>query len=133
MPSVNTWRAVIAQSGEFRVTSNSMVPTLLPGDIAHVTPLRRSLSAGDIGVYVRDGQLIVHRYLGRAGFRGDNRANLDPAVAADAIVGRVRSFKRAGRRHRIPVLLPRLACMLRPVKAMYDGARSTRCGSAGYG
>ena len=81
-----------------------MRPLLRDGDLVHVRPLAllspADLKPGMLLLFERDGQPIVHRFVGRRGAllleQGDRlpRANpLDPA----ALLGRVVARKRDGR------------------------------------
>ena len=91
------WRQLVA-SGEFwfRVASDSMAPTLLPGDEVLVLPLERQPRRGEVIVFLHGDHLVVHRCRGGASFRGDGRIAPDPPVAAEQVVG----MAVAGRRDR---------------------------------
>lgn len=87
------------------VTGDSMVPTLRDGDAVRVALGRGRLRFGDVLVFVQANSVVVHRYLGpardRAGrpclrTRGDGRSNLDPALDAGQVLGRVVAVRRDG-------------------------------------
>jgi len=73
-----------------------MAPTIPPGSLIAVAPLRGEPTAGDVVAYRRPGVgIVVHRVVGREArgvrTRGDANASLDPFVVAEAdLLGRVR-------------------------------------------
>jgi len=81
-----------------RVFSNSMRPSLRPGDIVTVqSKMPLNIVHGDVVLYGRDGRLFVHRVIGTDWgtgeqvvlTRGDALASPDPPVSGDAVLGRV--------------------------------------------
>lgn len=82
----------------------SMVPTLLPGDLLHVTRCGKSgVGAGDVVVFLPSDSPIplAHRVVSRHGkevlTRGDNNDSIDgPILAPVKIIGRVAFAERKG-------------------------------------
>lgn len=87
----------------------SMLPILRPGDQLQVTPPAPTYRRGQIVVLCQRETLVVHRVIARrctAGVswwitQGDNSAEVDAAVVAEEIEGRVIAFCRAGQHYRI--------------------------------
>ena len=84
--------------GTFRVSGESMTPTLMPGSLVAVDLSQASLRRGDILLFRQVDYLTVHRLLGRARFpdgrpclrtRGDGRNRLDPPLDRSDVHGRV--------------------------------------------
>jgi len=84
--------------GTFRVSGESMTPTLAPGSLVAVDLSQASLRRGDILLFRQADYLTVHRLLGRARFpdgspclrtRGDGRNRLDPPLDRSDVHGRV--------------------------------------------
>lgn len=91
------WREILSAGPvRFTIVDDGMAPTLRPGDTVLLSPLNTGLLPGDVGVYSRLGQLVVHRYLGSGRFRGDNRLCPDPPVPRTSIVARVTEVFRDG-------------------------------------
>lgn len=89
------------------IASDSMRPSLDPGDLVEVLPLRGPLRAGQVVLFLSaNGEMVVHRVVARSGngwrTRGDANADLDTAVLQRwAIVGRVVARWHDGRRSRL--------------------------------
>lgn len=94
-----------------------MAPTLRPGDVVTVEPLRSPPGPGDILVYFQSGSLTVHRFLGNGRFRGDARLQDDCGVSMDDVVGAVREAIRDGQTvglgRRLPLRTRWHRCLLR--------------------
>ena len=84
--------------GTFRVSGESMTPTLRPGSLVAVDLSQKSLRRGDILLFRQADYLTVHRLLGAARFpdgspclrtRGDGRNRLDPPLDRSRVHGRV--------------------------------------------
>jgi signal peptidase I len=95
-----------------RVFGTSMVPSILPGDLVSV---RRAglhdISPGEVVLFLRKGNLFVHRVVGRKGAsaadgrgeswlitRGDRLRQDDPPVSPPELLGRVVSLERDNRK-----------------------------------
>jgi signal peptidase I len=89
------------------VVSNSMAPIIQPGDRLQVVPVSpHLLRCGDVVVFRWAGKLVTHRLVGRRNqqwyAKGDNVANVDPPISAEAILGRVVAIERgSGSTHRV--------------------------------
>lgn len=90
------------RGGTVRVRGQSMLPTLVEGQLLAIEFSPNRLSRGDILVYRQDGLLMVHRLLGGARFpdgrpglrtRGDGLPTLDPHLDPSRIVGRVTALQ----------------------------------------
>ena len=89
------WRELIARGDYwFRVVSDSMAPTLLPGDQVLVQPLAQPAVPGQVVVFVHEGKLVVHRCIGERQFRGDAKIVPDPPVPVGNIVGLAATCRR---------------------------------------
>lgn len=93
------------RGGAMRVQGASMRPTLEPGAVLQVDFAPARLRFGDLVIVRREGFLVVHRLVSRAGrarpgrklrTRGDGRLELDPAFDAARVVGRVTGVLREG-------------------------------------
>jgi len=91
------------RGGAVRVQGQSMLPTLLPGELLAVEFGSRNLRTGDMLLFRQADYLVVHRLLGparrRGGVRclrtrGDGVLGLDPPVDPARIVGRAIAVKR---------------------------------------
>jgi signal peptidase I len=89
-----------------RVRGASMLPALWPGDLLTIDPVPcAAVRTGEIVLYVRKQRVVIHRLVhvgGTSGVadwitRGDALPDRDPAVPAEAILGRVSSITRGGR------------------------------------
>ncbi len=101
------WRELIAKGDYwFRVTSDSMVPTLLPGDQVQVQPLELPSAPGEVIVFLQDGKLVVHRCIGDSRFRGDAKLIPDPPVPPGDIVGLAVACRRGDREWRLGATVP---------------------------
>lgn len=84
----------------FPVVGRSMRPTLRDGDAVRVDLRRRRPGPGDLVLFRQGGETVVHRCVGgRDGawwMRGDGRQDLDPPVAAEAILGVAEAIRRDG-------------------------------------
>lgn len=74
------------------VVSESMVPTLVKGDVVRVDS-SKTPTVGEIGTYVKaDGRTVIHRVVDTPGgvfiFRGDANSVDDAPVDASAVSGR---------------------------------------------
>lgn len=100
------------RSGALRlqVRGLSMLPSLWPGDEVEIVRCPPAdLKLGDVVLGIRSGNFILHRLLelspnGEAVIRGDAMSRPDPAVPADAILGRAVRVRRG---RQASVLLPR--------------------------
>jgi signal peptidase I len=91
-------------SGVVPVTGSSMRPTMRDGDrlVGDFQP--GTLRHGDILLFRQDGQLVVHRLVGRRSrsgevglvTRGDGRLMPDPLVLRDRVLGIVTAAERGG-------------------------------------
>jgi hypothetical protein len=105
---------VVRTFGEvrLRVFGTSMMPALLPGDLATIR--RASLgdiSTGDVVLFLQRGRLFVHRVVGQAILsgagrsgepwlitRGDRLRHDDPPVSSCELLGRVVAIERDNRK-----------------------------------
>lgn len=79
-------------SAQLTAFGTSMRPAILPGDKITVAPTtREELRNGDVVLFIRSQQLVVHRVIALAPLttRGDAFASPDASVAAGALLGRV--------------------------------------------
>src|SRR5512143_1975364 len=102
--SLDLARAGLQEQGilRLRVISNSMLPTLRPGDEVIVQPASLgSLQRGDLVVVQHETELITHRLIevSAQGWRtkGDHCTAADPVWPAAMILGRVVAIQRSGR------------------------------------
>jgi hypothetical protein len=101
------WRDLIAQGDYwFRVSSDSMAPTLLPGDQVLVRPLDLPSGPGEVIVFLHEGKLVVHRCIGDCLFRGDAKIIPDPPVPGGQIVGIAVACRRGDREWKLGTSLP---------------------------
>lgn len=109
---------VVRTVGEVRlcVTGTSMVPSILPGDfvtIQRASP--KEISVGEVVLYLRNRQLIIHRVVdqqiaasgeraaeSRLITRGDRVLRNDPPVSSQELLGRVVSIERDSRKRQLP-------------------------------
>lgn len=86
-----------------RVAGTSMVPAIRPGDLISVERISaKEVSVGEIVVFAREGRLIVHRVVAKAGSpdegsivtRGDRTRRNDALVSSAELVGRVTRIER---------------------------------------
>jgi len=109
MPKLELCRSALKCGTPVRllVTGTSMIPALWPGDRVTVHPATTDeLRTGDVAVFARDGQVIVHRIVGvrwAANLpvwttRGDNQGHDDLPLRDDELLGVVTGFQRLGRR-----------------------------------
>lgn len=94
----------------FRMHGNSMYPTLKEGDLGQVDKCRpEDLKIGDIVVFKSQEKLVAHRlieifYLKTVKMfrtKGDKNVHNDLPFSADELVGKMISFQRKGRIHKI--------------------------------
>ncbi len=105
MPAARDLARMGLRSGgsvRLRVSGDSMLPLLRPGDAVRLQPAEpASLRRGQLVVLAIDGHLLTHRLLwqGPEGLvaKGDNREALDPPASPDSLVGRVIAIERGGR------------------------------------
>ena len=80
-------------SGILPVEGTSMMPFLRPGMRVLIDFAPRQLRRGDVVLFRQGPHAVVHRMVARTSdgvrARGDNRANLDPPVRVDDVLGRV--------------------------------------------
>ncbi len=94
---------ILMQSGRITVSSESMVPELMPGDRLTVEPVQAcGLAIGDIVVVAECETFRVHRFLRRRGpgrivTKGDALRYADTPARAENLVGRVTARERDGR------------------------------------
>jgi hypothetical protein len=101
------WRELVASSEYwFEVTSDSMVPTLLPGDRVCVRSQDLPSATGEIIVFLHEGRLVAHRCIGDCRFRGDARLLPDPPVPGGQIVGLAVACRRGDREWPLGKRLP---------------------------
>lgn len=106
------WQGLVSTAPtRLRITSDSMAPTLVAGEIIELGPVPALSRPGDILVYQRDEQLVVHRYLGFGRFQGDNSPKPDAPVPAKAIVGIVSGVIRNNQLYKIPRRFSPRACI----------------------
>jgi len=100
-------REVAGQRGRWKLAfrGSSMLPTLREGDLLSVVRASAGeLGGGEIVVFRRRDQYVVHRFLGRSPFdgrlltKGDNCLRRDQPIEAEALVGRVVGVDRGGQR-----------------------------------
>lgn len=101
--------AALLRSGSIvrlRALGTSMLPALWPGDLLTIDPVPLgAVCVGDIVLCMRNGRFVIHRLRQVGGMsgaadwitQGDAVPNADPAVSAEAILGRVSSVTRGGR------------------------------------
>ena len=94
----------------FQVKGQSMAPFVRDGDIVTVAPVgKRPLRIGDVVAFTspQAGMFLVHRVVGKHGdkllVKGDNCAGPDGRVAVSAVLGRVTTVERDGRRLRFGI------------------------------
>ena len=92
------WRELVAKGDYwFRVVSDSMAPTLLPGDQVLVQPLAQPAVPGQVVVFVHESKLVVHRCIGEDRFRGDAKIVPDPPIPAGDVIGLAAACRRGDR------------------------------------
>jgi len=98
----------LSGSLRLKVTGNSMLPSLWPGDLLTVqAQLLATIRPGDIVLYSRNSRFFVHRvqrilsseFLST---RGDCMLSADPPVSAGAVLGKVVSVRRYGQETSCP-------------------------------
>ena len=90
---------------QLRVAGTSMLPTLWPGDLLTIEPTPiESILPGDLVVYARQHQFVVHRVVKGAiaqtqtlVTRGDAVPHTDSAITSEQFLGRVTRIHRNGR------------------------------------
>ncbi|MFT5127911.1 MAG: signal peptidase I [Rhodothermales bacterium] len=126
------WQGLISASPtRLRITGDSMEPTLRTGETIELAPPPALPLPGDILVYQRNDQLVVHRYLGFGHFQGDNSATPDARVPAEAIVGMATAVFRGNKSHKIPRRFSPRACIRLfslQVRRVVAGLRNCRKG-----
>jgi signal peptidase I len=101
---------VVRTFGEvrLRVIGTSMVPSILPGDFVSIRRAKlQDISQGEVVLFLRNGQLIIHRVVGRKAAatadspgesrlitRGDRVRQDDPPVSSLELLGRVFCIER---------------------------------------
>jgi hypothetical protein len=100
------WLELLERNGKgwLPVLTSSMAPLIRPGDeVLVLQSTSEKVCFGDIFVFTRNGDLIVHRALGMRRFgegtmlleKGDTDMELS-LVSVDSVVGRVTSVRRRG-------------------------------------
>jgi phage repressor protein C with HTH and peptisase S24 domain len=97
---IDMLRFCLVESGAWPVQVNGwcMKPLIDNGaELMLETVKPEALQTGDVVVYLRQGQLLAHRLIGRDNgifiLRPDNRLDREDRITADDIVGRVREIK----------------------------------------
>jgi signal peptidase I len=109
---------VVRTLGEvrLRVMGTSMVPSILPGDYVTIQRANaQEISPGEVVLFLRNGQLILHRVVDRKLAattdrpgeswlitRGDRVLQDDPPVSSLELLGRVVSIERGSRKVELP-------------------------------
>lgn len=109
MLSAQSLRLVLSQQARAVVPiatgDTSMEPHLSGGDVVEAAVAPATPRPGDLLIFAQRDYLVLHRYLGTARTpdgepclrtRGDGRNELDPPVAAGAVVARAVAVRRAG-------------------------------------
>jgi len=114
--------------------SNSMSPSIRPGELIRITPVDQSrLRSGDVVVFRAGRSFIVHRLVWKKNFvavtKGDNNAFCDRQISVFDIVGIVdgKSSRRAlwyyffrnRIRHYTPMPLKNLAVILKKIVRIF--------------
>jgi hypothetical protein len=102
---------ILRRTGRLRlqVHGESMLPALWPGDIVDIAACSlKDLGHDEIVLAFREGRFFLHRFLAlheHDSFitRGDSMPALDPAFAADALLGKLTQVVRAGQTFPAPV------------------------------
>lgn len=87
------------------VTGSSMLPTLWPGDIVTIVAMADEPHVGEIILFQRPDQFVIHRVIGVASSagqtriitRGDCMNDNDIAIAVSEVLGRVAAVRRGSR------------------------------------
>ncbi len=92
------------KENKFRYSGTSMRTTFKPGQVLYVHPRAKGVQPGDVVVYRKDGEYIVHRVKevqpGHVITRGDNNPNDDlEFILLDDIVGVVEKVDEWGNSH----------------------------------
>lgn len=82
------------QQTRVRLYGRSMLPTVFPGIVAEIEPVRAiDCTSGDIVLVFSDGELVAHRWMGgepgRWVLQGDASDKADPPVTDKQVLGRV--------------------------------------------
>lgn len=96
-----------AEKSVVKVSGISMQPLLLNGESIVVDHTVKDLRSGDIGVFDKDGVMIVHRVLFKKEIgeeityrtKGDWMFYMDPTVPASNVIGKVASLSRKGKNY----------------------------------
>lgn len=91
---------IVEKVGSIQLTvcGESMLPTILPGEVVHVDryPLEH-VAVGDIVAFSKQGVVTIHRAVSRRGIGlytcGDNNTLLDELIDDSSYIGRVRRTK----------------------------------------
>jgi hypothetical protein len=100
---IAAWRIAAARGLPFAFHGQglSMWPTLRPGDEALFAPLAGTPRLGEILLCAAGDRLVAHRLVAHDGarliLRGDARAEADPPVGREAVLGRLVGVRRLGR------------------------------------
>jgi signal peptidase I len=96
-----------AEKSIVKVSGISMQPILLDGESIIVDHRVKDLRSGDIGVFDKDGVMIVHRVLFKKEIgqeityrtKGDWMFYMDPPIEARNVIGKVASLSRKGKKY----------------------------------
>ncbi|MEW5806237.1 MAG: S24/S26 family peptidase [Acidobacteriota bacterium] len=102
------------------VSGISMKPILLDGESLLINHEQKDLRIGDIGVFNRNGMLMVHRVLFRKRSndgliyrtKGDWMLYVDPSLKSDCVVGKVSAFTRKNRSYRLDMMGSRIYAII---------------------
>ena len=103
----------LARAGKavsFVARGGSMWPAIRSGAVVEIVPCDpRALAVGELAAYEREGAVVVHRVVRRAGgslrFHGDALASPDRDVPLARVLGRARVVKQRRLRLRWPTAL----------------------------
>lgn len=93
-------QTALQQGQEITISANgwSMFPCLLPSDIVKIQPNPLAeINVGDIIVFRRNQQLIVHRFIAPNTAQGDACIRKDEPINKSNYVGKVVAFQRKNR------------------------------------
>jgi signal peptidase len=106
---------VLQSNGVLRlgVTGSSMLPALWPGDVVTIAVLAEEPRIGEIILFQRSDQFVIHRVIRVASgarqsqiiTRGDSMSDRDNPIEASEVLGRVVAIQRGP--HEFPVVTKR--------------------------
>lgn len=87
------------------VTGSSMLPALWPGDIVTMVAMAAEPNVGEVVLFRRHDQFVIHRIVRVASSagqtqivtRGDSMSDEDGSIAASEVLGRVAEIRRGSR------------------------------------